>query len=433
MVKKRVTVSIIPKKKKKTVVKQRELTRLGAALRGLGSLGGSALGGLIGQQGAGSSIGSALGASVSKWLGSGDYSVSSNSLLRTSPDGSIPAMHKEGQSIIVRHKEFIGEIRGKQTYTVIRSLPLNPGMPETFPWLAGIASKFQEYRLRGMVYHYVPTSGTAISSSSAALGSVMMHTTYRATESAPASKQEMLNEYWSSEGVPCSAFCHPIECDPRENPYNLHYVRSAGLASGVDSLLYDMGTTYIAVSGMQSDDQVVGDLWVTYEVELKKPVVVSDVADTQRAFAASIADASGSITGTTIFNGTQLISQWGNIQDITLSGNTITIPAYYVGRFFVFVNVEAATTFSAASVSSTPSTTGCTAEIVTPAAAGNFVLRNNLGGSSPTLNRFFYELEVRKTDSGTVATITVPTVTLTGAAARTDVKIFQRNGVLWAA
>lgn len=418
-------------KKKKPAVKAQELTRLGAALRGLGSLGGSALGGLIGQSGAGGSLGQSLGASLSKWLGSGDYTVSSNSLTRLDASGNIPMMHKDNQTIVVRHKEFLGEIRGKQSFTVVRSLPVNPGMPETFPWLSTIAGKFQEYRIRGLVYHYVPTSGTAISSSNAALGSVMIQTNYRAGDSEPASKQELLNEYWATESVPCAAFCHPIECDPKENPYNLHYVRGGGLPSGADRLLYDMGTTYVAVSGMQADDQVVGDLWITYEIELKKPVVVSDLAQTSQAFAAQISDDSGSITGTTIFDGTQLISPYGNIQDITLSANTLTIPAYHVGRFFIFINIEASTTFSAFTVSASPTLSGCTLELMAPSPAG--ALRNVLGGTTPTLNRGFYTLTVRKVDAHTAATITIPNITLTGAATFTNIMVFKRDGVLWAA
>lgn len=421
------------KKKKRQPPKKggsNELTRLGAALRGLGSISGSALGGLVGMSDAGGSVGRGLGASLSRWLGSGDYTVNSNTVLSAGSNGNIPAMHKENQTIIVRHKEFLGEIKGKQAFTIQKTIALNPGVVESFPWLSGIAAKFQEYKLRGAVYHYVPTSGNAVSSTNAALGTVMMHTTYRADESAPSSKQELLNEYWANEGVPSQPFCHPIECDPKENPYNLHYVRSSDLPTGKDRLLYDMGTTYVAVSGMQADDIVVGDLWVTYEVELKKPVVTSDLADTARAYAASVADSSGSITGSSLFSGTYIASPYGNIQDITLSGNTITIPAYYSGRFFVFINTEATTTFTVANPSSTATLSNCTLELMT--VNGNGVLRSVLGGTTPTLNRWFWEVTVRKTDTSAVATITIPNFTLTGAASRTNVMIFQRNGVLWA-
>ena len=145
----------------------KEITRLGGALRGLGSIGGSAIGALVGMPNAGGGVGRNLGAALSRWLGSGDYEISSNSIVqREVARDSIPAMHKDDQTIVVRHKEYLGEINGSTSFTVQQSYNLNPGLSATFPWLAQIASRFQEYRLKGAVFHYVPTSGTAVSSTS---------------------------------------------------------------------------------------------------------------------------------------------------------------------------------------------------------------------------------------------------------------------------
>jgi hypothetical protein len=183
-------------------------------------------------------------------------------------------MHRTDQSVVIRHREYIGPIKGSVAFTVRRELPINPGLEGTFPWMSGIAKNFQEYEVKGMVYHYIPTSGSAISSTSSALGSVMFQTTYRSTDVAPVNKIEMLNEYWSNEVVPFESTVHPIECSPRENPFAVHYVR-VGEAVG-EPLMYDIGKTFIATQGMQSE-YVVGDLWVTYEIELKKPIVSSNV------------------------------------------------------------------------------------------------------------------------------------------------------------
>lgn len=417
-------------KQNRAVESAQELTRLGRALRGLGALGGSALGGLVGQSTAGSGIGSAIGASLSKWLGSGDYTVSTNTVLdRVSPDGSVPMMHKDGQTIIVRHKEFLGELRGSVNFAVRNMFSLNPGVENTFPWLASIASKFQEYKLRGAVFHYVPTSGTAISSTSAALGSVMFQTSYRSTDNPPIHKQEMLNEYWSSEARPCDAFCHPIECDPKENPYNLHYVRSGELPAGVDKLLYDMGRTFVAVSGQQSNDQVLGDIWITYEVELKKPVMHDQVNDASKAFAAIVIDNAGSITNATPFAGDVGYAPYNTMTGITLATNVITIPADLAGAFYIMVNIEAVTTFSAVVIPSTQTATGCT--FIDVAAGGHKIVRNNMGGGTPTLQRCFWECAVLKTTTDATATVTFPITTLTGAAYCTNVTIFRRSGSLW--
>ncbi len=107
----------------------------------------------------------------------------------------------------------------------------------------------------------------------------MLQTSYRATDSAPTSKIEMLNEYWSTEVVPCETTCHPLECNPAENPFNIQYVRSdsAVLPVSDSPLLYDLATTHVATEGQSTDGAALGDLWVTYEIELKKPVLSSNV------------------------------------------------------------------------------------------------------------------------------------------------------------
>lgn len=154
---------------------------LGQAIRTLGGIGGSALGAMVGMPQTGGSVGSSLGASLSKWLGAGDYSVSQNTIVQKAAQG-IPMMHNTGQSVTVRHKEFVCSIAGSTNFTIQRTLTLNPGLAGTFPWLSGIAQNFQEFNIKGAVFHYVPTSGTAVSSTSSALGSVMIQTTYRSND-----------------------------------------------------------------------------------------------------------------------------------------------------------------------------------------------------------------------------------------------------------
>jgi len=263
----------VKKSKTKTKMKDKEMTRLGFALRALGTLGGGKIGAYMGNPAAGAATGHSFAAAISRWLGSGDYTITANTLARASPNGMIPAMHNNGQSIVVRHREFVSEVLSSTSFSVQQSLPINPGMPVTFPWLSSIAAQYEEYRIKGMVYHYVPTSGNAINSTNPALGSVMLQTTYRANAVAPTSKMEMMNEYWASESVPSETYCHPIECNPRENPFNVHYVRTGAVPSGDSPLLYDYGKTFLAVTGNPATGNVLGELWISYEIELRKPVL----------------------------------------------------------------------------------------------------------------------------------------------------------------
>jgi len=383
-----------------------EIGFIGKALRGLGSLGGSSLGAFVGQPAAGSALGSSLGAALSRWLGAGDYQIRTNSIV-SKASSAIPMMHKSDQSVVIRHKEFICQVSGSANFTVQREFPLNPGLSSTFPWLANIATRFQEYTIRGMVFHYVPTSGS-YSASGTSLGSVMLQTTYRATDSAPGSKVEMLNEYWSNEVVPCESMAHPIECDPKENPFAVHYVRSGALVNS-EPLLYDVGKTFLATSGM-STTGVVGDLWVTYEVELKKPMISSSVTATSNTYLASWANPS--MTTPVFFNSAPTFQE-GNLP-ITLAGATVTLPPGISGAYAMTFNALSDSGVTANSVaqwgnSGTPA--GPTlVNCIMAGIAQNLVTSRftaNTTGSAFTLT---YQCIVYKADPSVAATVTLPVV-----------------------
>lgn len=322
------------KKKTKQKKEKAEISELGQAIRKLGTVAGSLAGGIIGAPTAGGVVGNSLAGALSRWLGAGDYSVGTNSIVQKSlkAASSIPYMHTDNQTVTVRHKEYLGEVYSSIPFGVQQSFPLNPGMALTFPWLAGVAVRFQEYRIKGLVFHYIPSSGSAVSSGNAALGTVMIQTSYRSTDSPPASKVEMLNEYCSNECVPSETLAHPIECDPKENPFNVQYVRSGSVPTGESQLNYDLGVTHVAVSGSQTNGNALGDLWVTYEIELKKPLVTSNVTHTVTSTRARV---TSGITPTSVFSPTASTTPAPLV--CTLLGNTITIPAGNVGRYLVTV------------------------------------------------------------------------------------------------
>lgn len=387
--------------------KNQEMTVLGGALRSLGGLGGAALGGLFGAPSFGSAAGTSLGAAISKWLGSGDYEVSQNSVV-TKASTSVPMMHKTDQSVIIRNREFIGAISGASSFTNQLSLPLNPGMSQTFPWLSGVAARFQEYKIRGLVFHYVPTSGTAVSGTNSALGSVMFQTSYRATDSAPTSKAELLNEYWSSESVPSEAFCHPIECDPKENPFNVQYVRTENIPAEDSRLMYDLGTTYVAVAGQQGTNTV-GDLWVTYEVELKKPVTSSNVTLLSPTMSAVFT----SPTSATVFPSTYTAT--GSITVASVAAKTITFNPGLSGTFLFCYTYQAATSFSAADLSGTVTYTNAVIANYTPAGSVGY-LRTILSGGTPGVTTAMFQGAFTVTDSSQAVSVTIPSWVLTGTA-----------------
>jgi hypothetical protein len=314
-------------------------------------------------------------------------------------------MHRSGQTVRIRHKEFLGPITGSVAFNVGAAYPINPGMSGTFPWLADIARSFQEYEIKGMIYHYIPTSGSAVSSTSSALGSVMIQTTYRATDDAPKSKIEMMNEYCANEVVPFDTMIHPIECDPKENPFAVHYTRSGTIPSG-DLLLYDIGTTFVATQGMQSA-YVVGDLWVTYDIELRKPIVTSNVTGLSGYYGASW----NSPSSGTIFPGA-IVTQTGNLP-VTFTGRTITFPRGTHGTFIVWLHINSSaglTHATAVEWMGTATLTNC----VFSSSLDSFNLEVGTDSNATTAYDLYFGLAVDKPDPSSVATALVPSPTWTG-------------------
>jgi len=307
-----------------------EITTIGKAIRALGSVGGGAIAPFAGMApGAGASAGNNLAAAFSKWLGFGAYKVRVNSI--TNPESFIPTMHRVGQSVVVRHKEFVCDVlsgpSGTPTdFNVLRTLYLNPGLSTSFPWLASLARQYQEYTWRGMVFHFVSTSGNSVASTNTALGTVMMHTDYRVTNTSPASKVELLNEYFATDNKPSECFVHPIECDPKENPYNVQYVRTGAVPSGEDAKTYDLAKVNIATQGMPSTSMNCGEIWVTYEVELRKPQITSMLGDADHLYGSTS-------VSTTAPLGTSVSTASGNTIGCTTSGKYVYFP---IGSFGVY-------------------------------------------------------------------------------------------------
>jgi hypothetical protein len=401
---------IIVNTKRANMPKKKNITPIGKLIRAAGAAGGSALGGYFGMPALAGAAGGQLGALASKWLGFGDYTVKQNSVLRSSM--SVPSMHSTGQSITVRHKEFVGPIKSSINFTTQYSLPLNPALSGTFPWLSGVADRYQEYAFKGVVFHYIPASGNAISGTSPSLGTVMLQTSYRASDSAPINKIEMLNEYCASEAVPCEPFIHPIECDPRENPFNIHYCRSMSPPSGEPLMSYDLGRTFVATQGQLADGNVLGDLWVTYEVELKKPVVRTDVSS-GGYWQASFTPASA----TNLFNGNP-IAEIGTLDMGWTTDNTLILPETG-GRNYLITLYFGSSTFSAFDWTKSLTFVNAVVSAVTASGSTGAYAKVVSGAGQGMI-----EILISKTDLSKTATVKFNSVSYTGTPGTLDVMVY---------
>lgn len=262
-----------------------------------------------------------------KVFGSGSYTMTSNSLWNATQQ--VPIMHSATESFTVRHREYIADISMNGAAFTAQTFAVNPGLSASFPFLSSIADNFQEYSFKGLVYEFKTTSASAlVSGTNTAMGSVMLAAQYRADAPLFTNKVQMLNEMWSCDTVPSANVVLPVECSPMENVLPRQYVR-VGAPSG-DIKMFDLCTVTVATQGGQvGQTNVVGELWVSYEVELKKPqIVTTSSAALLGAFATSTTTANTAPFGGAVNSAaSNLAMVWGT--------TAFTFPIAASGYFFV--------------------------------------------------------------------------------------------------
>lgn len=290
-------------KPKKDFFTRRENPVIASGMRA----GGAYLGNMI-FPGIGGAIGGLIGAGVSKISGFGDYKVQSNTLLNA-------PVFKGKQSIRLRNREYIGDITGSTGFS-LTSYHLNPGNRVLCPWLAGIAQGYQQYIFKGVVLTFQSTSADALNSTNTALGVVMLATNYDMNEPNFSTKAELMASYFCSIGSPSTTIMHAIECNPRERPINVLNIDHIGEGNDEPGM-HDHGNFQVATSGMQAAANI-GQLWISYDVELIKPRFSSFSQamtyysatgwDATNHFGASIGTAAG--TPVTMTANTIVLSGW---------------------------------------------------------------------------------------------------------------------------
>jgi hypothetical protein len=216
----------------------------------------------------GGAVGSAAGQLIARLTGMGKYVVKRNTLSEGASSATFATVN---DGVVMRHREFLGNVSGSVLFET-KSYSINPGIRRSFPYLSQLACYFEEYEIAGIVYQYVPTSGM-VTSVSPALGSVIMATQYDAYDPVFPTKQDMESYMYATSCVPFTPNVHVLECDPSTRTRRGYFTRSGQTPPG--SLLdYDFGNFTIATEGFPSV-YVCGELWVSYDIRLRKPRINS--------------------------------------------------------------------------------------------------------------------------------------------------------------
>jgi len=207
---------------------------------------------------------------IRKLVGAGAYTpVRSNAILAQ----PVPRVNSaQDYGITYSHQEYLGDVTGSTDWELTQ-FHVNPGLPETFPWLAGVASNFQKYRIDGLVFYLRSTSSVAIANTeNLGLGTVMGGFQTNVYDKAPGSKLEFLSLSGARSGKPSEDHIFPMECDRTKNVFGNLLVRTVGVPD--DLAKYDHAVFNLATVGFPGA-YYLGELWVSYKLTLMAPKVES--------------------------------------------------------------------------------------------------------------------------------------------------------------
>lgn len=175
----------------------------------------------------------------------------------------VPSLASSNASITISHREFIGDVNGSVAFAV-NNFALNPGVSATFPWLSGIAPRYESYVFRKLRFEYQNTCSTLTG------GSVLLTADYDAKDAAPADKVTLMSYAGSTRNAPWQPGMHSSTSTNLTKFAKERYVRAGDPPADTDIRAYDVGNFFIATTGM-ADTAAVGELYVSYIIELRTP------------------------------------------------------------------------------------------------------------------------------------------------------------------
>lgn len=381
------------------------------------------------------STGKVLGEGVGgllKAFGLGKYDLEQNSLLEKvtmDPGDDVPRIRNDnrGEGFLIQHEEYIGDLYtpdgGGPTVFAIDTYNLNPANSNLFPWLSTVATNFEEWSPKGIIF----TLKTMASDVSTALSLGMMFgaVQYDALDDVFANKEELLNyEGANSVKVSHSAMI-PVECKPSLDTLTHLYVKPGNLLpEGADTRFYDLGNVSFGTSGCPESLTPVAEIWVSYEIAFFKPKLTAG-GDLQLLWQSAHYDLTTGFAPATAFMGTNPTFIAGKEDAFTLSnvankGRISFNPQQNSGAYFILFNILG----SAATITA-PTITGSTSCVAQSGwlAGGSSARGAQTGLAGQTLYSFAFWCYIIDVD----AYIEISGGTLPGTPSAVDMFITQVN------
>lgn len=272
--------------------------------------------------------------------------------IATKRTGLAPRMVNRPSGVIeIAHRSFLCPITSANAFTA-SGFYVNPGLPGTFPWLAKLARRYEEYRFKKLRFEYRSVCATSTS------GVVMMSFDYDAADALPTSKPQQAQTVPNSEINSWASNDLMIACDA-----GWKYIRAGTLSANLDVKTYDLGQ--MCLSTVYGTGVVTGELYVEYAVELRKP---TDGATTSGSLTSQTAVLTAPFGGVNAFVGFFPFTYTDN------NTLTVAVPGEY---FCVFTTTGTGLTAAAATPTIVTTGSGVVTSLTSSASAtiGNRVFR----------------------------------------------------------
>lgn len=243
--------------------------------------------------------------------------------LATRRTGTAARVKTTSTGVTVSHRSFLQPVNNSLNYSVL-AIPCNPGLAGSFPWLAKLARRYEQYRFKKLRYEFRSVAASSTS------GVVMMSFDYDPADAAPTTKSEQAQTVPNTE---TNVWMNNDLVIPVDNEWK--YVRAGTLGANLDIKTYDMGNLWLSAS--YGDNVTGGELYVEYSVEFRRPTDGPEVCGTFSTATTQI---------------TQPVSSLGNVTTgaafpfIRKDDNTFTVVAggeYIIGVRAVGTVMTAAT------------------------------------------------------------------------------------------
>jgi len=291
----------------------------------------------------------------------GVMSAAPVALSRNVKSGRPNQVYLKNGDCFITHREYIQDIvatTGTPSAFNVTGFAINPGQVAVFPWLAGVASRFESYCFESLRFEYETEAPSTLG------GSVILTVDYDASDPAPATKQVAMSYADAVRSAPWEPSEHTSKFESLSKQ-KTYFVRPAAVPAGADIKTYDTGNLFVVTQGVTTASATCGELYVTYRVKLMTPLF--DQTNTSSGSIKGLGSAGAPWFGSTP-------TAVGGI-GIVSSASFVTVSGLIVGQEYSLAEYITGTVITEVAYTSTSITTVTSAGVVNGAATAGILFQ----------------------------------------------------------